>query len=160
MKKKFQPINKEYDSSLEENFHKIWKSQTGSAAHGPVTVGSLHRSVPQIVFHHMFGRWEIDFAFPNQKIAIELQGWGTGHLSYKGVLRDAEKHNELILNGWLLLYFMSHHLKEPEHMLNTIWKALELKGVKRSTNSTTTKENGSNPLLDLARRNGIKKTTP
>lgn len=154
MKKKFQPINKEYDSSLEENFHKIWKDQV--LQRSPV----LFVYPPTIVFHHKFSRWEIDFAFPDQKIAIELQGWGVGHLSYKGVLRDAEKHNELILSGWLLLYFMSHHLKEPKHMLNTIWKALEIKGVKRSTNTNISTGVRSNPLLELARRSGTKKITP
>lgn len=43
-------------------------------------------------------------------MAIEIQGFGTGHTSYTGMQRDYFKHNEANRLGWVILYFMSTHL--------------------------------------------------
>lgn len=40
------------------------------------------------------------------KLAVEIQGFGPGHNSYDGMKSDYEKHNEAILMGWKMLYFM------------------------------------------------------
>jgi len=53
-------------------------------------------------------KWRIDAAYPEQKIAIELEGgmWHGGrHTSPLGFLRDCEKYNTLALMGWRLLRF-------------------------------------------------------
>ena len=153
--RKYQPTDSRYDSSLEEKFHKIWSENT--YAHDPIL--SVHYAVS---LGTPIRNWELDFAFIPQKIAIELQGWGTGHLSYKGVLRDQHKHNDLILDGWLVLYFMSYHVEESvgrQIMLKTLNKALEIKGVKRTTNTDITQKSSIGPsrLANLGRRTSDQK---
>lgn len=108
MKKKFKATSGSYDSNFEQKFHALWKE------HNPYPIVHHHTV-------HFSKKWEIDFAFPQEKIAIELQGFGTGHTSYMGMLRDYHKHNDLVTNGWLLLYFMSSDLKdEPRQIITTI----------------------------------------
>jgi very-short-patch-repair endonuclease len=97
------------------------------------SVCKQHLDVQPVHHHivHMSHKWEIDFSYIDQKIAIELQGFGTGHTSYSGMSRDYHKHNDLITAGWLVLYFMSKDLKE-EHVMQTvrtIQKALSLRGI-------------------------------
>jgi very-short-patch-repair endonuclease len=58
-------------------------------------------------------RFKWDFAYPDKKILIEVQGdiWAgrrgeqSGHTSGTGLTRDYEKNNLAILNGWKVLYF-------------------------------------------------------
>lgn len=99
--------------------------------------------------------WELDFAFIKEKIAIELQGHGRGHTSYQGMLRDICKHNDLYLEGWTVLYFMSIHLESPSYMFNVIAKALYKNGT-RLTNFHNRPEpesiSGNAALFEAARR--------
>lgn len=150
--RKYRPTDSRYDSSLEEKFHKLYLDNCTPTDPFP----TVHYVVP---LGKPVVNWEIDFAFIPQKIAIELQGWGTGHLSYKGVLRDQQKHNDLILDGWLVLYFMSYHVDDHvgrQIMLKTLHKALEIKGVKRTTDVNTPPKGSvsSSRLINLARRTG------
>lgn len=149
MKKIHRPSNTTYDSAFEQEFHQYWKN---------------HSNIP-IVFHHNVvvstgstirptRKWELDFAFPQFKLAIELQGFGTGHISYKGMLRDYLKHNDLILHGWFVLYFMSKTLKdEPRKIISTIERAIELRAGKTDFNLPPSghERPKSNPLLDAGR---------
>lgn len=54
-------------------------------------------------------RFRMDFAWPTYRLAIEVQGGvfsrGPGHTSVGGILRDMEKANLLVLNGWRCLYY-------------------------------------------------------
>lgn len=121
MKKKFKPSTALYDSNFEEHFHNVWRN---------------HSTYP-IVFHHTvhlptndprkpIRKWELDFCFPQERVAIELQGFGTGHTSYLGMKRDYTKHNDLILSNWIVLYFMSVDIKdEPTTTVETICRILE-----------------------------------
>jgi len=118
LKKKFKASNKEYDSNFEEKFYHLWRE---------------HSSFP--ITHHwevnLSRKWELDFAFPAQKIAIELQGYGQGHISYLGMKRDYEKHNDLILDGWYLVYFMSTHTSEnPTYPISILRSLLEKRNVR------------------------------
>lgn len=76
---------------------------------------------------HPSREWRFDFAFIAHKIAIEIQGFGTGHNSYNGMSNDYEKHNSAILEGWLILYFMAHDLETENHptTIYTVRTALE-----------------------------------
>lgn len=94
------------ESELEEKFHNYWLK------HFP-----LFTPVLQHKFHPE-RQWRFDFAFPALKIAIEIQGYGGGHNSYAGMVKDYEKHNEAVRYGWKILYFMSCHL-EPNSIEET-----------------------------------------
>jgi len=51
-------------------------------------------------------RWRIDFAWPAQRIALEIEGgtWVQGrHSRPKGFEGDCEKYNEIALQGWRVL---------------------------------------------------------
>lgn len=149
MRKKYRPTQKIYDSNFEETFHQLWKA---------------HSTYPIVHHHtvHLSRKWEIDFCFPTERIAIELQGYGTGHLSYKNMQRDYNKHNDLILAGWVLLYFMTADIKdEPERTISTIKRVIERVNPtigKFDITSIERSEHQPGNLLEAARRLINKKT--
>lgn len=53
---------------------------------------------------HPVRRWRFDFAWPSQRVAVEIDGRGR-HQSVAGVRRDCEKINTAILSGWRVLRF-------------------------------------------------------
>lgn len=64
------------------------------------------------VAEHRFApprRWRFDFAWPDDRIAVELEGvvWrGKGrHQTAKGYAADCEKYNRAALLGWIVLRF-------------------------------------------------------
>ena len=53
-------------------------------------------------------RWRSDFAWPAQKLLVEVEGgiWTGGrHTRGAGFARDAEKYNTAAVNGWRVLRF-------------------------------------------------------
>lgn len=74
-----------------------------------VKVYFKQQGLPDVVTEHIFHhdrRWRFDFAFPLQKIALEVEGgiWiGGGHSRGSGVSKDMEKYNAAILLGWRVL---------------------------------------------------------
>ena len=51
-------------------------------------------------------RWKFDFAWPQQRVALEIEGgaWVMGrHNRAPGFLADMEKYNAAVVNGWRLL---------------------------------------------------------
>ena len=57
---------------------------------------------------HETRRWRFDYAIPDYKIAIEIDGgvWIEGrHNRPKGYINDLEKFNEAAAAGWLVLKF-------------------------------------------------------
>ena len=145
MKKKYRPTKAIYDSSLEEDFHELWKE------HSPFPIVTHHTV-------HLSRNWELDFCFPEQKVAIELQGYGVGHATYTGMKRDAEKHNDFILGGWAVLYYMSAHLEEdPQKIIHQIKTLLGARNVRKEDLSFKQRPNTggqihNNPLFNLKRR--------
>jgi very-short-patch-repair endonuclease len=68
---------------------------------------------------HPTRKWRFDFAFPEQKVAIELHGatYSNGrHNRGTGMRNDADKTNAAQLMGWLTLTFTSDHLKDGTAM--------------------------------------------
>ena len=58
--------------------------------------------------------WRIDFAFPDQKLAIECEGgtWTGGrHTTGTGFDADCDKYNKLTLMGWRVLRFTGTAIK-------------------------------------------------
>ena len=63
------------------------------------------RPVPEFKFHPV-RRWRIDFAWPDQHLALEVDGgvWIQGrHTRGSGYVKDMEKQNEMARLGWLLI---------------------------------------------------------
>lgn len=82
----------------------------------------LPRPVPEYEFHP-HRKWRFDYAWPPQKIAIEVdggiwRGYGKGSKNTKAgahshptaILRDMEKGNAAVLLGWRVLRFVPEEL--------------------------------------------------
>lgn len=89
----------ETESFLEHAFLKEWLRQYPK--HPPQT---------QVMFFPS-RKWRFDFFWPEQRLAVEIQGFGPGHNSRKGMMNDANKNNAAISLGYSTLYFTSYHLQ-------------------------------------------------
>lgn len=66
---------------------------------------------------HPRRRWRFDYALPEHKIAIEVEGgvWTRGrHITPKGFLNDMEKYNTAASMGWIVLRITPQMKYEPE----------------------------------------------
>lgn len=64
---------------------------------------------------HPIRRWRFDFAWPDKKLAVEIDGgvWvGGRHVRGGGFIKDCDKLNEAAALGWRVLRFTSHHLTD------------------------------------------------
>ena len=64
---------------------------------------------------HPTRRWRFDFAWPAQKVAVEIEGgvFSRGrHTRGSGFVKDCEKYNNAALMGWTVLRFAQPHLKD------------------------------------------------
>ena len=52
---------------------------------------------------HADRKWAFDFAFPSQKLAVEVDG--KYHRTHRGQSNDCEKGNEAVRLGWRVLHF-------------------------------------------------------
>lgn len=62
-------------------------------------------------------RWRFDFAWPAQKVALEVEGgiWTSGrHTTATGWLADAEKYNRAVILGWRVLRVAVNQVKSGE----------------------------------------------
>ena len=65
----------------------------------------LPAPVPEFKFHPT-RRWRFDWAFPDQRVALEVEGgaWTGGrHTRGKGFLADCEKYSEAAALGWRII---------------------------------------------------------
>lgn len=65
---------------------------------------------------HDTRRWRFDFAWPDQRVAVEMEGgvWSRGrHVRGHGYLSDLEKYNAATMLGWRVLRFGD---KNPDHI--------------------------------------------
>ena len=79
------------------------------------------RSVTKIDFQAEYRfcerRWRFDFAEPNVKLAIEIEGgvWIKGrHIRGSGFIKDIEKYNKAIELGWTILRYTPQQLNKTE----------------------------------------------
>lgn len=73
------------------------------------------KAVRQYAFHAT-RKWQFDFAWPEQMIAVEIEGgvWlgqAGGHTSGTGYTNNCEKYNEAVLLGWHVLRFTPNMVK-------------------------------------------------
>lgn len=87
-------------SSGELKFIKCWRSVGGT------------KTTQELKFHPT-RKWRFDFAWPEQMVALEVEGgvWGKrtkngfipgGHTSGTGYTNNCEKYNEATLLGWAI----------------------------------------------------------
>lgn len=68
----------------------------------------------EVIKEHVFHftrNWRFDYAIPQIKVAIEIDGgvWGYGrHNRAQGYINDMEKLNNAAALGWLVLRFTTH----------------------------------------------------
>ena len=76
-------------------FEKLIESETGYGV------------TKELKFHDT-RKWRFDYAIPNLKIAIEIEGgaWTNGrHTRGSGFIKDMEKYNAAACCGWVMLRF-------------------------------------------------------
>ncbi|WP_176921435.1 DUF559 domain-containing protein [Pseudonocardia oroxyli] len=72
------------------------------------------------------GSWEADVAFPEQRVAIELDGWAW-HVEPGRFQGDRTKQNSLALTGWTVLRFTwADVTQRPDHVRAVVRRALAL----------------------------------
>lgn len=75
---------------------------------------------------HETRRWRFDFAYPEQQLAVEVEGgtWAGGrHTRGSGYEKDCEKYNEAALRGWSVLRFTGSMIKSGK-AVQTLKEAL------------------------------------
>lgn len=80
---------------------------------------------------HPKRRWRFDFAWPEQRVALEVQGGihmaKSGHNTAAGITRDCEKANEAIVTGWKVLHVTREQI-ENGSAINWLRRALVEQG--------------------------------
>jgi very-short-patch-repair endonuclease len=66
------------------------------------------------VLGYPFGPWRIDPAFPEQKVAVEVDGWAW-HVDAERFRNDRRNQNALVRDGWDPLRFTWHGLDQRPH---------------------------------------------
>ena len=78
---------------------------------------------------HPHRRWRFDFAFPDKKLAIEIDGgiWGAkgGHTTGVGYQNDRDKDEADLLMGWIV-YRCTPAMVKTGRALKTIEKLLKM----------------------------------
>lgn len=59
---------------------------------------------------HPERRWKFDFAWPDVKLAVEVEGQGR-HQTFIGFRRDCDKYNAALALGWRVLRFPAADFK-------------------------------------------------
>jgi len=76
------------------------------------------------VCHYRLGGYEIDFAFPEHRVAVEVDGWAF-HQDAQVFRTDRQRQNRLVLAGWTPLRFTWHDLtRRPGQVAAEIRAAL------------------------------------
>lgn len=106
------------NSQLEEAFARTWGL---CAKDAPAPVREFTFAPPR--------RFRFDFAWPEQKLAVEIQGgqWNLGrHNRGGGSAKDNEKGNLAILHGWRVLKYATDDIKKrPIQVVEEVIKALK-----------------------------------
>lgn len=76
------------------------------------------------VQHHRADGYEVDLAFLDRKVAIEVDGWAWHH-DQERFRHDRQRQNSLVLAGWTILRFTWHDLTQrPDTVITEIRTAV------------------------------------
>lgn len=68
-------------------------------------------------------RWRFDYAWPDKRIAVELEGgvWqGGAHQRAARFNSDCDKYNNAAVNGWTVLRYTRYHMRDIRCILETL----------------------------------------
>lgn len=77
-----------------------------------LTAALASSALPAHVEEHRFHatrKWRFDFAWPDQKVALEVEGGvfsGGRHVRGVGFKKDCEKYNAAVVDGWRVLRYV------------------------------------------------------
>lgn len=121
----------------------IKATRSGSKSEERFAFHMKHVGIPDPVREYRFSettkrRWRFDFAWPDLKIAVEIEGLlhygknpdGTAktgrHQTARGYQGDLDKYNTAALEGWAVLRFSQHHVKTGD-AIRTLERLFKLK---------------------------------
>lgn len=87
----------------------------------------LPELTPEYQFHPE-RRWRFDYALPEQRIAVEVEGgtWQNGrHNRAKGYAKDAEKYNAAQGLGWTVFRFSDLMIREGQEAMDAYLKPIK-----------------------------------
>lgn len=90
------------DKKFKKELRKKTKEETQAEFFFLLDTLKITRPVPEYIFHNI-RKWRIDFAWPEEKIALEIEGGifvGGRHSRGAGMQADFTKYNEAALLGW------------------------------------------------------------
>ena len=97
--------------------------------------------IPTPVREHAFHpsrKWRFDFAWPEKRFAVEIEGSGPGgtgrHQRPAGYLADAEKYEAAMLLGWTVYRVPGAWIAEGSRM---IWRPEVMDTIRRMTSMVT-----------------------
>jgi very-short-patch-repair endonuclease len=77
--------------------------------------------LPPAVFHAVILGYELDFAYPHERVAIECDGWESHGLDRRGFETDRVRDAALIAAGWVVLRFSWQQItRRPAWVADTI----------------------------------------
>ena len=84
---------------------------------------ALRESPERCRQQHRVGRWRLDFAWPEQRVAIEADGWVHGHPNTQR--RDDARDGDLLLqHGWFIFRIMNVELVAEQNLRSQCRAAL------------------------------------
>jgi len=108
----------EYKALRAKRSKKRGKKGKGSKLEEKLAQDIALAGLPEPVREHRFHevrQWRIDFAWPGQKLAAEVNGgtWGNGrHNRPSAIAKEYEKLNHLALAGWRVMLFSTDMVKD------------------------------------------------
>lgn len=80
--------------------------------------------LPAAAFQFPVGKYEVDFAYPELMLAIEVDGYGP-HASRRAFQSDRDRQNVLVGRGWMVLRFTwADVVRRPDHVARVIRSAI------------------------------------
>jgi len=80
--------------------------------------------LPPYEFQYPIGIYHIDFAWPDHRLLVEVDGWET-HGTPAAMQEDLERQNYLVAQGWTVLRFTWHDVvRRPDYVARQILAAL------------------------------------